>query len=140
VRRNYPPPRFLPTKLNPDEDPKRIPSQAHRWIEAESSGCSIKDSFAACDLTSHGFVELFTAQWIYRPTGLRAPASPGLRIERVATAARLRAWQTAWHGGGETEYAALFPQAEMAVQPAGGHFPWLDNPEWFVHTLAGFLR
>jgi pimeloyl-ACP methyl ester carboxylesterase len=38
------------------------------------------------------------------------------------------------------EYAGLFPEAELAVQPAGGHFPWLDDPEWLVRTLAGFLR
>jgi pimeloyl-ACP methyl ester carboxylesterase len=38
------------------------------------------------------------------------------------------------------EYAGLFPQAELAVQPGGGHYPWLDDPEWFVQTLAGFLR
>ena len=37
------------------------------------------------------------------------------------------------------EYAGLFPQAELAVQPGGGHFPWLDDPEWFVRILAGFL-
>lgn len=38
------------------------------------------------------------------------------------------------------EYAGLFSQAEMAVQPGGGHTPWLDDPEWFVQTLAAFLR
>jgi pimeloyl-ACP methyl ester carboxylesterase len=38
------------------------------------------------------------------------------------------------------EYAGLFRQAELVVQPGGGHFPWLDDPEWFVQTLAGFLR
>jgi pimeloyl-ACP methyl ester carboxylesterase len=38
------------------------------------------------------------------------------------------------------EYAGLFRQAELAVQPGGGHCPWLDDPEWFVQTLAGFLR
>jgi proline iminopeptidase len=37
------------------------------------------------------------------------------------------------------EYAGLFAQAELAVQPAGGHYPWLDDPEWLVQTLAGFL-
>jgi pimeloyl-ACP methyl ester carboxylesterase len=38
------------------------------------------------------------------------------------------------------EYAGLFRQAELAVQPGGGHFPWLDGPEWFVQTLVGFLH
>ncbi|HEX6354820.1 alpha/beta hydrolase [Actinophytocola sp.] len=35
------------------------------------------------------------------------------------------------------EYAALFPHAELAVQPGGGHFPWVDDPEWLAAT---FLR
>lgn len=38
------------------------------------------------------------------------------------------------------EYAGLFPHGEVTVQPGGGHFPWLDDPESFVATLAGFLR
>jgi pimeloyl-ACP methyl ester carboxylesterase len=38
------------------------------------------------------------------------------------------------------EYAGLFGQAELAVQPGGGHFPWLDNPDWFVQTLRDFLH
>jgi pimeloyl-ACP methyl ester carboxylesterase len=37
------------------------------------------------------------------------------------------------------EYAGLFDQAELAVQPGVGHFPWLDDPQWLVQTLAGFL-
>jgi pimeloyl-ACP methyl ester carboxylesterase len=38
------------------------------------------------------------------------------------------------------EYAGLFLEAELAVQPGGGHLPWVDNPEWLVQTLTGFLR
>jgi pimeloyl-ACP methyl ester carboxylesterase len=37
-------------------------------------------------------------------------------------------------------YARLLPRTELAVQPGGGHFPWLDDPGWFVRTAAGFLR
>ncbi|MCT9005905.1 alpha/beta fold hydrolase [Streptomyces rhizosphaerihabitans] len=35
--------------------------------------------------------------------------------------------------------AALFPAAELVVQPGAGHFPWLDDPERFVTTTAAFL-
>ncbi|WP_434089940.1 alpha/beta fold hydrolase [Micromonospora purpureochromogenes] len=38
------------------------------------------------------------------------------------------------------EYAGLFPRGELAVQPGGGHYPWLDDPESFGQTLAAFLR
>ncbi|MGH3881257.1 MAG: alpha/beta fold hydrolase [Actinophytocola sp.] len=37
------------------------------------------------------------------------------------------------------EYADLFARAEPAVLAGCGHFPWLDEPEAFVRTLAGFL-
>lgn len=36
-------------------------------------------------------------------------------------------------------YAALFPAAELVVQPGGGHFPWLDDPAWFASSITGFL-
>jgi hypothetical protein len=83
--------------LQPDAAPAEfLPS-----IDTASPGCSVKDSFAALDLTAEGFVELFTAQWIHRPAGLPAPptATP-LRTEQVTTAPALREWQAAWHGDG----------------------------------------
>jgi pimeloyl-ACP methyl ester carboxylesterase len=37
------------------------------------------------------------------------------------------------------ELAAMFPTAQFVVQPGAGHYPWLDDAEWFVSTLATFL-
>ncbi|MGW5735214.1 MULTISPECIES: alpha/beta fold hydrolase [Streptomyces] len=37
------------------------------------------------------------------------------------------------------ELAGLFPGGVRHVQPGGGHFPWLDDPEWFARRVAGFL-
>jgi pimeloyl-ACP methyl ester carboxylesterase len=37
------------------------------------------------------------------------------------------------------ELAALFPHAEAVVQAGAGHYPWLDDPEWFTETLGRFL-
>ncbi|MCW2860074.1 MAG: alpha/beta hydrolase [Actinoallomurus sp.] len=37
------------------------------------------------------------------------------------------------------EYAGLFPNAEFAVQPGAGHFPWADDAEALVATTAAFL-
>ncbi|MFD0554585.1 alpha/beta fold hydrolase [Streptomyces rectiviolaceus] len=37
------------------------------------------------------------------------------------------------------EFAGFFPQGVRQVQPGGGHFPWLDDPEWFARRVAGFL-
>ncbi|MGN5377784.1 alpha/beta fold hydrolase [Streptomyces lasalocidi] len=35
--------------------------------------------------------------------------------------------------------AEAFPKAEFSVQPGAGHFPWLDDPEWFTGSLLAFL-
>ncbi|MFI9586817.1 alpha/beta fold hydrolase [Streptomyces sp. NPDC052236] len=37
------------------------------------------------------------------------------------------------------EYAELFPNATLVVQPGAGHFPWLDDADQFVGTVAEFL-
>lgn len=37
------------------------------------------------------------------------------------------------------EFAGLFPDATLVVQPGAGHFPWLDDPGRFVATTAAFL-
>ena len=37
------------------------------------------------------------------------------------------------------EYAALFANARLVVQPGAGHFPWLDDPGQFVSAVSGFL-
>ncbi len=38
------------------------------------------------------------------------------------------------------ELAAMFPAAQLVVQPNAGHYPWLDDPEWFVSTVTAFLN
>ncbi|MGW3288789.1 alpha/beta fold hydrolase [Streptomyces sp. NPDC001002] len=35
--------------------------------------------------------------------------------------------------------ADVFPNAELAVQPGAGHYPWLDDPEWFRRRISAFL-
>ena len=37
------------------------------------------------------------------------------------------------------EFAALFPQAEVVVQPGAGHYPWLDDADWFSAAVTAFL-
>lgn len=34
--------------------------------------------------------------------------------------------------------AAFFPHGRSVVQPGAGHYPWLDDPQWFVRTVADF--
>ena len=37
------------------------------------------------------------------------------------------------------EFADLFPNAQLVVQPGASHYPWLDNPADFVVHVAEFL-
>jgi proline iminopeptidase len=37
------------------------------------------------------------------------------------------------------EFAALFPAAQLVVQPGAGHFPWLDDAGQFVPAVTAFL-
>ncbi|MBY8877081.1 alpha/beta fold hydrolase [Actinacidiphila acidipaludis] len=37
------------------------------------------------------------------------------------------------------EIASLVPDARLVVQPGGGHFPWLDDPDHFRRTVVAFL-
>ncbi len=37
------------------------------------------------------------------------------------------------------EFAALFPAAQLVVQPAAGHYPWLDDGGRFISTVTAFL-
>jgi pimeloyl-ACP methyl ester carboxylesterase len=37
------------------------------------------------------------------------------------------------------QYAALFPDATLAVQPLSGHFPWMDDPAAFTATVGDFF-
>ena len=36
-------------------------------------------------------------------------------------------------------FAALFPAAELVIQPGAGHYPWLDDAAAFVTAVAAFL-
>ncbi|MEU7004068.1 alpha/beta hydrolase [Nonomuraea sp. NPDC046570] len=37
------------------------------------------------------------------------------------------------------EFAGLFPDATLVVQPGAGHYPWLDDADQFAATTAAFL-
>ncbi|MFE5095633.1 alpha/beta fold hydrolase [Streptomyces sp. NPDC056638] len=37
------------------------------------------------------------------------------------------------------EFATLFPDATLVVQPGAGHYPWLDDADRFVAITAAFL-
>lgn len=38
------------------------------------------------------------------------------------------------------EFAALFPNARLVIQPGSSHYPWLDDPGWFISATTAFLE
>jgi hypothetical protein len=65
-----------------------------------SAGCTVKDSFAALDLSDHGFSVLFGAEWIVHRMDGPPPLSSGMRWAAVDGAVGLASWQRAWRGDG----------------------------------------
>ncbi len=44
-----------------------------------------------------------------------------------------------WPPAVVAQLARLFPAARFVIQPNAGHYPWLDDAEWFVGTVTAFL-
>ncbi|MGV9289484.1 alpha/beta fold hydrolase [Streptomyces sp. NPDC003719] len=68
---------------------------------------------------------------------------PATRAALAGCAARVLVLAGELDGGPRPELArrcaAVFPHAETAVQPGAAHYPWLDDPRWFVRRVAAFL-
>ena len=89
-------PRYYPdaVTLVPGVDPAAVAA----WIDTNTPGASVKDSFADLDLSEAGFRVLFEAQWIHRPASASAVA-PVLAWEVAGDPDTLRAWALAWDDG-----------------------------------------
>jgi pimeloyl-ACP methyl ester carboxylesterase len=68
---------------------------------------------------------------------------PATRAALARCAARVLVLAGELDGGPRPELArrcaGVFPHAEVAVQPGAAHYPWLDDPQWFVRRVAAFL-
>lgn len=86
---------------------------------------SIKDSFAALDLTPFGFRPLFQAQWLFRPASARPAHHQGttdLLWKRIASEKELLRWEEAWSqtalSGNRLFLPALLYDANICVVAA----------------------
>lgn len=77
--------------------PDRSASELLARVDA-SPGCSVKDSFAALDLTGHGFRVLFEAKWIVRTPSDAEAVPGGPRWTVVRDLETFTAWERAWRG------------------------------------------
>ncbi|MCX5374679.1 alpha/beta hydrolase [Streptomyces sp. NBC_00015] len=90
---------------------------------------------AADEQTNSGAEEGFLDPAAFDPGALRA-ALADLTAPVLVLAGEV-------DGGPRPELARLladvFPNAEFAVQPGAGHYPWLDDPQWFAGRAGAFL-
>ncbi|MFF6996337.1 alpha/beta fold hydrolase [Streptomyces sp. NPDC008313] len=81
------------------------------------------------------------AAGLYGSAGAYDP--PATRAALASLTAPVLVYAGELDGGPSPELAgrvaALLPTARRVVQPGGGHFPWLDDPEWFTRYVAKFL-
>jgi proline iminopeptidase len=88
------------------------------------------------DQTNEDAAEAFGADGAFDPTGARAGladlTTPVLVVGGSLDLQRPPAVTA--------EYAALFANSRLVVQPGAGHFPWLDDPAQFVSVVTEFLH
>lgn len=102
-----------------------------RWDAAarahQASGDKQRDEEAAA---------VFGAEGAFDPTVTRAAlATIGAQVLLLAGELDVAAPPSV-----VAEFAGLFPNATLVIQPGGGHCPWLDDPAWFTTTVATFLE
>jgi pimeloyl-ACP methyl ester carboxylesterase len=113
-----------------DFDPVFAPFFFGRWHDAARAHVAAGD-----EQSNDEAAEVYGSDGAYDPPATRA-ALAGLNAEVLVLAGEL-------DGGPRPELARrtadVFPHAQLAVQPGAGHYPWLDDPEWFVRRTVAFL-
>ncbi|MFG2872398.1 alpha/beta fold hydrolase [Streptomyces sp. NPDC048338] len=83
----------------------------------------------------------WAAAEVYFAPGAFDPAATRAALAAVTAPVLILAGE--WDGGPTparaAELAALFPHAELVVQPGAGHFPWVDDAGAFARPIAAFL-
>jgi proline iminopeptidase len=81
------------------------------------------------------------AAGIFAADGAFDPPATRTAIARLAAPVLVLAgeFDPQWPPAVVAELAALFPAAELVTQPGAGHYPWLDDPAWFVAAVSAFL-
>ncbi|MEV6486601.1 alpha/beta hydrolase [Streptomyces sp. NPDC051576] len=113
-----------------DFDPVFEPFFYGRWDAAAEGHAALGDEQSADEAA-----DAYFAEGAFDPAAARA-ALAGLPAPVLLLAGEL-------DGGPRPDLvrraADVFRNAESAVQPGAGHYPWLDDPEWFVRRVTAFL-
>jgi proline iminopeptidase len=78
---------------------------------------------------------------IFNSDGAFDPAATRAGLTEVDAPVLLIAGDLDWviTPAAAAEFASLFPNAQLVVQPDVSHYPWLDDPAGFTTTVAKFL-
>jgi pimeloyl-ACP methyl ester carboxylesterase len=98
-----------------------VAAQAHAEAEVEQTNEAAADVYAAAGAFDPAATRAAIAS-LDAPVLLLAGGLDSNPLPRIAA-----------------DIAALFPHAELSVQPGAGHFPWLDDPAHFTATVTAFL-
>ncbi|MGW0865932.1 alpha/beta fold hydrolase [Streptomyces sp. NPDC002611] len=113
-----------------DFDPVFLPFFYGCWDEAARAHAEREE-----DETNDEAGDLYGADGAYDPAATRSA------LARVTAPVLVLAGEA--DGGPRPglarRVAEVFPAGEFAVQPGAGHYPWLDDPEWFVRRVAAFF-
>ncbi|CAL9663112.1 Proline iminopeptidase [Streptomyces sp. enrichment culture] len=113
-----------------DHDPAVVPFFYGRW-DATAAAHAARDETE----TNEEAADRYHSEGAYDPPATRA-ALARLTAPVLVLAGEL-------DGGPRPALAhragAVFPHAECVVQPGAGHYPWLDDPEWFADRVDAFL-
>jgi pimeloyl-ACP methyl ester carboxylesterase len=115
-----------------DDDWRAItPFVYGRWDAAAQAHSGAEET-----QTNEDAADAFIAEGAFDPAatraGLAAFGSPVLVLAGGLDSSR--------PPGIVAEVAALFPAAQLVVQPGAGHYPWLDDAGRFVSAVTAFLN
>ncbi|NEA65129.1 alpha/beta hydrolase [Streptomyces sp. SID12488] len=101
-----------------------------RWDEAARAHRAAEDGQRNAEAAA-----VFAAEGAFDPVGTREA------IARLASPVLVLAGEVDLNSPppAMAELSALFPHAQLVVQPGAGHFPWLDDAKQFAATTEAFL-
>ncbi|MER6129008.1 alpha/beta hydrolase [Streptomyces sp. NPDC001795] len=115
---------------NGDFDPAFAPFFYGRWDEAARAHAAAEEEQSNDDAAD-----------VYQTEGAYDPPTTKAALARLTAPVLVLAGEL--DGGPRPDLARHVTEfvrhAEFTVQPHGGHYPWLDDPEWFTARVGDFF-